>query len=315
MSQSHGQPEVSLTISAVSRRLGIPADTLRTWGRRYGLGPTEHQIGAHRRFSLTDVARLDYMSRLLANGLAPVDAARLALAEDVEAANLLPASRASLKVVADLEDENVISLTGPKASIRGLVRAANMMDSAKCSAIIANLLNTDGVAATWTDVLCPVLAQLGDQWAKTGEGIEVEHLIAEVVTKELQKIVDAYPDSLNARPVLLASAPHELHTLPLYAIAAGLAEQSISSQVLGARLPADALAAACKKLGPSAIVIWSQTQGTADNAIWDDIVGQRPEPLRMSAGPGWKEPLAEGVVAATDLPSTLLALAVAAGVR
>ncbi len=315
MSQSQGQPEVSLTISAVSRRLGIPADTLRTWGRRYGLGPSEHQTGSHRRYTLIDVARLDYMSRLLANGIAPVDAARLAIAEDVEAATLLPLARASLKVVADLDDENVISLTGPRASIRGLLRAANMMDSAKCSAIIANLLKTDGVVAAWTDVLCPVLAQLGDQWAKTGEGVEVEHLISEVVANELHKIVDARPDSLNARPVLLASAPHELHTLPLYAIAAGLAEQNISSQVMGARFPADALAAACKKIGPSAIVIWSQTQGTADNAIWDDIEGQRPEPLRMSAGPGWKEPLPEGVVPTTDLPSTLLTLAVAAGVR
>ena len=315
MSQSQNATEVSLTVSAVARRLGVPPATLRTWDRRYGLGPSEHECGTHRRYSLVDVARLDMMSRLLANGLAPVDAARVALAEDVVAATLFPPARADLKVVADPEDENVISLTGPRASVRGLLRAANMMDSAKCSAIVSTLLANEGVIATWTDVLVPVLGQLGEQWAKTGDGVEVEHLISDVVAHEMRKVVESIPDTINARPVLLASAPHELHTLPLYAIAAGLAEQRISSHVLGARVPAEALAATARKLGPSAIVVWSQTQGTSDNSLWDALDGQRPEPMRMSAGPGWVEQVPDGVETTTDLAGTLLSLAVAAGVR
>ncbi|MGI9196332.1 MAG: MerR family transcriptional regulator, partial [Candidatus Nanopelagicales bacterium] len=40
---------LGLTVAAVARRLGVAPATLRTWDRRYGVGPTEHAAGSHRR--------------------------------------------------------------------------------------------------------------------------------------------------------------------------------------------------------------------------------------------------------------------------
>lgn len=76
-------PAPNLTVAAVARRLGVAPPTLRTWDRRYGLGPSEHTAGAHRRYSPTDVARLMVMRRLTLQGVAPADAAKLALASAV----------------------------------------------------------------------------------------------------------------------------------------------------------------------------------------------------------------------------------------
>ncbi|MDQ6650091.1 MAG: MerR family transcriptional regulator, partial [Actinomycetota bacterium] len=45
-------------VSAVAHRLGVAPATLRTWARRYGLGPSLHEAGSHRRYSAQDVARL-----------------------------------------------------------------------------------------------------------------------------------------------------------------------------------------------------------------------------------------------------------------
>src|SRR5215203_2780333 len=53
-----GPPDPRLTVAAVARRLGVAPATLRTWDRRYGLGPTLHTAGAHRRYSRADAARL-----------------------------------------------------------------------------------------------------------------------------------------------------------------------------------------------------------------------------------------------------------------
>ena len=40
--------EERLTVAAVARRVGVAPSTLRTWDRRYGLGPSEHVAGNHR---------------------------------------------------------------------------------------------------------------------------------------------------------------------------------------------------------------------------------------------------------------------------
>ncbi|MCX0246766.1 MerR family DNA-binding transcriptional regulator, partial [Streptomyces drozdowiczii] len=38
-----------LTTGDVARRLGVAPTTVRTWDRRYGLGPEAHTGGRHRR--------------------------------------------------------------------------------------------------------------------------------------------------------------------------------------------------------------------------------------------------------------------------
>jgi methanogenic corrinoid protein MtbC1 len=257
------------------------------------------------------------MRKLMLNGVLPSIAAQTALSQDVLPANLATESKVppSLQVVSDADSiaDNVIALNSPKAIIRSLNRAASTLDASGCDQIISNSLDSHGVVWTWENVLIPVLIALGEKWEQTGEGVEQEHLIAESITGLFRNLANSVTEPENARPVLLACAPHELHTIPMYAIAAALAEQNIVSRILGARMPAEALANAAKKIGPSAIVVWSQSQGTADISIWDAVEPMRPAPLLMSAGPGWPSDLPEGVTKSYDFTSTLVALAAASG--
>src|SRR5689334_24036230 len=68
-----------LSVAAVARRLGVAPATLRTWDRRYGLGPSGHTIGRHRKYGPRDVARLELMQRALLRGASSAEAARFAL--------------------------------------------------------------------------------------------------------------------------------------------------------------------------------------------------------------------------------------------
>ena len=68
-----------LHVAAAARRVGVAPSTLRTWDRRYGIGPTDHTPGRHRRYSPDDLARLDLMHRALIQGATPADAAAHAL--------------------------------------------------------------------------------------------------------------------------------------------------------------------------------------------------------------------------------------------
>jgi MerR family transcriptional regulator, light-induced transcriptional regulator len=80
-----------LAVAAVAKRLGVAPATLRTWDRRYGLGPSGRTAGSHRRYTPDDVARLLVMRRLTLEGVAPVDAARAAV--DAGEAELEDATR------------------------------------------------------------------------------------------------------------------------------------------------------------------------------------------------------------------------------
>src|SRR3954449_10227971 len=70
---------IALPVAAVSRRLGVAPATLRTWDRRYGLGPSSHEAGSHRRYTPADVARLERMRPPTLQGGAPSDAAQAAI--------------------------------------------------------------------------------------------------------------------------------------------------------------------------------------------------------------------------------------------
>jgi MerR family transcriptional regulator, light-induced transcriptional regulator len=61
----------------VAARLGVATTTLRTWSRRYGIGPADHEPGRHRRYTAADVAQLEALCALVAEGIAPGSAARL----------------------------------------------------------------------------------------------------------------------------------------------------------------------------------------------------------------------------------------------
>lgn len=70
--------EPRLSVAAAARRFGIAPATLRTWDRRYGIGPTDHIPGRHRRYSPDDVARLELMQHALVRGASPAEAAHYA---------------------------------------------------------------------------------------------------------------------------------------------------------------------------------------------------------------------------------------------
>jgi MerR family transcriptional regulator, light-induced transcriptional regulator len=72
-------PQPVLTVAAVARRLGVAPSTLRTWDRRYGLGPSAHTAGSHRRYGPGDLHRLSVMRGLTLEGVPPAEAAQIAL--------------------------------------------------------------------------------------------------------------------------------------------------------------------------------------------------------------------------------------------
>jgi DNA-binding transcriptional MerR regulator len=368
-------------IGAMARRLGVAPATLRDWERRYGIGPGGRTAGGHRRYRPDDIARIEYMRRLVLDGVPPGEAARVALAAaptpestaesaaeravesapeptaesiaeraaesapestaglaaeravestaepTAESAAGLAAERvaesAVLSVGASAEPSTGVSAaTRPEAAstrvraadaraadgpawgsggrslplpdqtpqARGLARAALALDAPAISRVLDRSLREAGVVATWEKLAVPVLVAIGERHAATGSCIDVEHLLSAQLLTALATLAGRLSEPVNTRPVLLACADDEQHSLPLYALAAALAERRVGTRMLGARTPPAALAEAVARIGPAAAFIWSQTPATADAAQLARLPRQRP-PLRLLvAGPGWLAP-------------------------
>ncbi|WP_030491414.1 MerR family transcriptional regulator [Micromonospora chokoriensis] len=302
----------ALSAGAVARRLGVAVTTLRTWHQRYGLGPSEHVPGHHRRYTPTDLARLEIMRRLTAEGVSPAEAARWArqAPDPVPNGTLAPA-----RIHPTGRDGGggtiPVGRAGPAA--RGLARAAMRLDAAAISETIAHALAAGGVVATWDGLLRPVLAGIGERHAATAGLIEVEHLVSRCVSEALAAASRAKVPTGPAR-ILLSCADEEQHTLPLEALAAALAEAGVSYRMLGARMPVPALVEAVNRTGPAAVVLWSHTRATADPAQLSALLAAPRRPLLvLAAGPGWRaDTLPAGVVRPVDLAE---AVSLSAAVR
>lgn len=275
-----GAQEETLPVAAVARRLGVAPATLRTWDRRYGIGPRAHTTGRHRRYTHDDIARLETMQQALLRGATPAEAAGYALRATTPAAPEIVAPR----------DGNAAlfrEFTTRSAAVLGLSRAAMAMDAVAAQQLIADSIEVLGVATVWDDVLRPVFAALASRWEQSGECVEVEHLVHECALAALIRVTPVVTAPRNPRPVLLCCAPDEQHSLPLYVLRAALAQSGIGTQMLGAALPSAALAAAVRRTGPAAVAVWAQLPEHAHATVFTEVPRTRQRVRLFACGPGW----------------------------
>jgi transposase-like protein len=276
--------DLVLTVAAVARRLGVAPATLRTWARRYGLGPSEHVTGTHRRYNDFDLQRLQAMRRLTLSGMPAADAARAVLTAQLDVDEPPAAVR---RAGPGGPGGRVIALPGGHPGQRGLAAAAMALDSIGVARLVEHSMAEHGAIQTWDELVRPVLTAIGRRWESTGEGIEVEHLVSYAVDAVFRQYAVRASEPSHGRPLLLASAPHELHHLPLSALAAALAEHGAGARQLGPATPAGALAAAIRRTGPCAVLVWSQVPATADVTALESLPVTRPPVSVLTAGPGW----------------------------
>lgn len=269
-------------VGAVSARLDIARPTLRTWDRRYGLGPSLRTVGGHRRYTAVDVSRVQLMSRLLDTGVAAAQAARAARSatEDELAAGSRPET--SLRRTAGNQRR-------ASSAIGALVRAARDLQTDELARAISVQLERSGTVEAWERVFAPFLIEVGRQWSQGAFGIESEHLASGVLAAELRAYAARHRSRRPVRArVILTCAEEDQHALPVLALEAALAERKIPALVLGQRVPARALRRAVQVQQPAVVFVWaSLTQSVDEDSPWN--LGRRPSLHVLLGGPGWDD--------------------------
>ncbi|MFD3824762.1 MerR family transcriptional regulator [Streptomyces sp. NPDC058625] len=290
-----------LTTGEVARRLGVAPTTVRSWDRRYGLGPTAHTDGRHRRWTAEDLARLERMCALTATGLPPAEAARLALDEagpdaaprDPDAApregNAAPVPQPAARAGTGLRLGDV------RQECRGVARAALRLDAAALDDLLRAVIEEHGLVAAWTEVIMPTLQAAGRKWEISRERyVEVEHFLSWHVSGALRRHAPPVAADRSGATTVLACVPGENHTLPLEVLAAALAERGLPVRMFGGALPVESLVTVVRRTGPAAVGLWAQSRNTASRPLAQHVAamewgvrGARRKPLVLTLGPGW----------------------------
>lgn len=231
----HRTPEdATLTVAAVSRLLGVAPATLRTWDRRYGLGPSAHHAGAHRRYTAEDLDRLLHMRRLTLEGVAPGEAARLALAA--------PAGTPTEADIRDAYADALPAVPDPAA----LARAAGAFDHAALRWQLARVHPRDTLA-WWDELVAPALAQLRTGIRLEQPGECATSTLTATAFAELRSRTALAEERVTQDPaavVLIVPLPEGAPDLAVHALAAALTAERIAARLISGGLPEDVAAVA-----------------------------------------------------------------------
>jgi DNA-binding transcriptional MerR regulator len=251
----------------------VATTTLRTWSRRYGIGPADHEPGRHRRYTAADVAQLEALCALVADGLTPASAARLVRG----GAEQVPEGRGEETRPRPPEAED-------RAAVRGLLSSVLRRDADTVTRTVERRIDAAGVIEAWEMLCVPALVEVGRQNG-TGACIDAEHLFSFAISAALHRVTgSAQPGS--RRGALLSCAAGERHTLALEALRAALAERGAPVRAMGADLPTAALSDAIRRTHPAVVAVWAQTERTARTGELAHLHALGVATV-FALGPGW----------------------------
>lgn len=226
------KPRVAMTIKEAGELLQVPAPTLRSWERRYGLPSTPRSLGGHRRYTFEALNQLRLMRDEIAVGRPAADAARW---------------------VRGLLDE----ANPERGRIDAILAASTAMDASAILGLLEQARRALGLAAAIDEVLLPSMRQIGSWWEAGDCGVGQEHFTTEVVRGWLARMITLAPPARSENWVVLAVGPRDLHTLGTECLAALLVHHEVGCRVLGARTSTRTLTAAVAATSPAAVVLVS----------------------------------------------------------
>jgi MerR family transcriptional regulator, light-induced transcriptional regulator len=221
-------------IGELSRRVGVGADRLRAWERRYGLLRPVRTPGGFRLYSPADEQRVREMQEQLARGLSAAQAAEAVLAVRRPAPPPAPLDDLRTRLAAALAE----------------------FDDLRANAVLDRLFAVHGPDVAMRDVIFPYLRELGEAWERGEIDVGQEHFASNLLQSRLLGLVPAWEEGRGPRAVL-ACAPGEQHTLGLTGFGISLRNRGWRATYLGADTPIAMTARTAQTVSPQIVVLSS----------------------------------------------------------
>jgi MerR family transcriptional regulator, light-induced transcriptional regulator len=226
-----------MRIGDFSRRVGVGAELLRAWERRYGLPRPTRTAHGVRLYSDDDERLIRAMRRALARGVPAAEAARLAIEEEPAVA----------PTAAGVE----------LAALRDRLRdALGRLDDADAHDALDRLFGAYTVDTALSEVVLPYLVELGERWACHEIGVGDEHFASNLIHGRLLSLARKWDAGRGPR-ALLACPSGEQHTIGLLCFGLALRGRGWLITYLGADTPVAAVAQVADAVRPAQVVLAS----------------------------------------------------------
>jgi DNA-binding transcriptional MerR regulator len=242
---AEGEGVATMSIKDVSRLLGLPIPTIRSWERRYGFPTPLRTAGQHRRYGTEELTQLRALRDEIAHGRPVSEAVDIVRESDQKGPHLEVRARliASWRRF-DADNAKRLLDEGAKADLDALIQL----------------------------VLLPALREVGHLWQAGKCDVAEEHFATSQARSWL--LGQAFPPPIARRrpgTAILACGPEELHTVGLDAFATLLVRGGIGVKVLGALTPTTSLVTAVQATNAEAVVVTCQ-RGTNRRATVRSLV-------------------------------------------
>jgi len=274
-------------IGDLARRVGVGADTLRAWERRYALLNPQRSSGGFRLYSSDDEAIVRAMVDGIERGYPPSQAAKLALGWARSGAGRPGVATSGSDPAATTPPHDLTHLATTRNE---LFRALTGFNGARAHAILDVLLSEFTLNAVLSEVLLPCLRQLGEGWAGGQVTIAEEHFASQLIRDRLLGLARDWDQGRGPR-ALLACPADEHHDIALICFGLVLNRNGWRITFLGPNTPTTALSDAAGALKPDLILL-TATVEERFSSITEQLRALGAARELVLAGPGATPPIA-----------------------
>jgi|APFre7841882724_1041349.scaffolds.fasta_scaffold00302_3 DNA-binding transcriptional MerR regulator/methylmalonyl-CoA mutase cobalamin-binding subunit len=228
------------SIKAVARATGLTVETLRAWERRYGVVHPVRDGSGRRVYRPEDVLRLRRLREATERGH-PIS-------------RLAPLSEERLSALLDAPGSEREQGMG-QAFVGRILDAALQFRADECEQAITLAVGMLPPERLVSDVLQPLLLEVGNRWHRGEFAISQERLITKIVSRHVRLMLYAFERTARREAVVFATLPGERHELGLLMSAMLCASRGFKVHYLGTDLPAEEIARFAKEVGASVVAL------------------------------------------------------------
>lgn len=266
------EEEPLFNIGAVSRMTDIAETTLRVWERRYDFPRSTRTAGGHRLYSHQEIMRLQWIKAQLDEGMQISQSIRaLQQMEQQEAFRYAEPAGQSIHQGHEATGTDHLGLFR-----QNLFESLITHEMDEASQILTEIFVLFPLELVLTDIVGPVLVEIGMAWGSGQIDVATEHLASNHLRLHMTLWLRTTPPPYDVDPVILACAPGELHEGSLLMLAIMLRRLRWPILYLGQNMPIANLAKFIDQFTKPIIVLAASSEETALAMMqWEKILSPK----------------------------------------